>query len=83
MSGGKRKKRCGKVCSLVPENEAPWHYVLKFCSKLLVSETDSNKNGWNSPQVRPALQKFDGLIERPASSTLKLELENGKRTADR
>ena len=37
----------------------------------------------NSLYARPALQNFDSLIKRPASSTLKLELENDKRTADR
>ena len=37
----------------------------------------------NSPHARPALQNFHSLIERPASSILKVEPENGKRTADR
>jgi hypothetical protein len=48
----------GIKCSLVPENEAPWHCVLKFWSKLLVSKTDSNKNGWELTTCPSCASKF-------------------------
>jgi hypothetical protein len=50
-----------------PENAALRHYVVKFGSKLLVSETDTNKNGWKLTTSQPhlALQSFDIPIENP------------------
>ena len=70
-------------CSLVPEDADLWHYIVKVSSKILVSETDANKNGWRLTTCRPAVQSVDSSIKSPASLILTTKLQNDKRTAER
>ena len=67
QTGGALEKVGGRAIAGVVEH-SHMHHVVRFWSKFLVSETDTNKMDGNSPHAQPALRKFDSSVESPLPS---------------